>query len=516
MTVLSDYVSGTISLTTGSVDFTGSATGWLLAAFKEGDTIIDITGATEFMGVIAEITSNTAGKLTKAWEGPDLVDAPYRMRYQADGSRVSAQARNLIELLGDGTLTSLAGLSGPGVIELLPGGGAQVVPKTDLVSGANYDVQVDDLAARAVYDGQAEGFSVLVADVGDGRSAIYSKASNAGADWTDPAYVTGPIGETPDVTVGTVTTGAPGTDVEVTATPITGGVELDFTIPAGEGFSAKGAYSGATAYAKGDVVRDAGSSWIALQATTGNAPPTLPTTSNAYWELLVAKGQDGTGTGDVVGPSGATSNRLAVYDGGTGKLLKDGGKLVGDVVTGPASATAGRVAILDATGKVIADGGKTIGELDEVKSGALVQSVRGTYSTNENLTANIPADDTIPQNTEGTSIISVTITPKFADSIIRFRFAGTGSASTTAALIAAIFLNSGANAIASTYVSIETAGYARPLTVEGQITPGSTSALTLTIRVGSSGGTARMNGNASGRFLGGTMVCNLLVDEVRP
>jgi len=347
MATLSDYVSGTISLTTGSVDFTGSATGWLLAAFKEGDTIIDITGATEFMGVIAEITSNTAGKLTKAWEGPDLVDAPYRMRYQADGSRVSAQARNLIELLGDGTLTSLAGLSGPGVIELLPGGGAQVVPKTDLVSGANYDVQVSDLAGRAVYDGQAEGFSVLVADVGDGRSAIYSKASNASADWTDPAYVTGPIGETPDVTIGTVTTGAPGTDVEVTATPITGGVELDFTIPAGEGFSAKGAYSGATAYAKGDVVRDAGSSWIALQATTGNAPPTLPTTSNAYWELLAQKGQDGTGTGDVVGPAGATDNRLAVYDGASGKLLKDGGKLVGDIVSGPAAAVDGDQVVFD-------------------------------------------------------------------------------------------------------------------------------------------------------------------------
>lgn len=345
MTVLSDYVTGTISLTTGSVDFTGSATGWLLAAFKEGDTIIDITGATEFMGVIAEITSNTAGKLTKAWEGPDLVDAPYRMRYQADGSRVSAQARNLIELLGDGTLTSLAGLTGPGVIELLPGGGAKVVPKTDLVSGANYDVQVSDLAGRTVYDGQAEGFSVLVADVGDGRSAIYSKASNASADWTDPAYVTGPVGETPDVTIGTVSTGAPGTDAEVTATPITGGVELDFTIPAGEGFSAKGAYSGATAYAKGDVVRDAGSSWIALQATTGNAPPTLPTTSNAYWELLAQKGLDGLGTGDmtaaVYDPTGVSAD---AFDSSYTKFLQAG---TGAVVTEVQSKLRQTISVMD-------------------------------------------------------------------------------------------------------------------------------------------------------------------------
>lgn len=331
MATLSDYVSGTISLTTGSVDFTGSATGWLLAAFKEGDTIIDITGAMEYMGVVAEITSNTAGKLTKAWEGPTLVDAPYRMRYQGDNSRVAAQSRNLIELLGNGNLQAVAGLSGSAnrVIMFTGPGTMTTIPKTELTSGADYDVQVDLLADRDAYDAQAEGFSVLVSDVGDGRSAIYSKASASSADWTDPAYVTGPIGETPEVAIGTVTTGAPGTDAEVTATPTVDGVELDFTIPAGEGFVFEGAYNGGTAYALGDVVRDAGSSWIALQATTGNAPPTLPTTSNSYWALLAQKGADGTGTGDVVGPAGATDKRLVVFGGPTGKAIVEAAGLSG-------------------------------------------------------------------------------------------------------------------------------------------------------------------------------------------
>jgi hypothetical protein len=36
-------------------------------------------------------------------------------------------------------------------------------------------------------------------------------------------------------------------------------------------------------------------------------------------------GADGTGTGDVVGPASSTNNNIAVYDGITGKLLKDGG-----------------------------------------------------------------------------------------------------------------------------------------------------------------------------------------------
>jgi hypothetical protein len=37
------------------------------------------------------------------------------------------------------------------------------------------------------------------------------------------------------------------------------------------------------------------------------------------------KGQDGMGTGDVVGPSSSTNNNLAVFDGTTGKLIKDSG-----------------------------------------------------------------------------------------------------------------------------------------------------------------------------------------------
>ena len=55
----------------------------------------------------------------------------------------------------------------------------------------------------------------------------------------------------------------------------------------------KGAYSGITAYAKRDAVRDQGAGWVALQPTTGNAPPTLPATANAFWEMMVAPGVNG-------------------------------------------------------------------------------------------------------------------------------------------------------------------------------------------------------------------------------
>jgi hypothetical protein len=146
MAALSDYVTGTISLTNGSVNFTGVSTGWLLAGFREGDTIIDVTGATEFMGVVATISANGAGTLTKPWEGPDLVNVAYRMRYQADGARVSAQARNLIELIGNGNLEAFAGLT-LAANKLPYGTGAGTLGLADLTAFAR--TLLDDASASA-------------------------------------------------------------------------------------------------------------------------------------------------------------------------------------------------------------------------------------------------------------------------------------------------------------------------------------------------------------------------------
>ncbi len=89
-----------------------------------------------------------------------------------------------------------------------------------------------------------------------------------------------------------------------------------------EGLNWLGAYNNATAYAIDDAVSYNGSSYICKLASTGNLP-----TNGTYWDLLAEKGAPGSGSGDVVGPASSTANAVALFDGTSGKIIKDGGVL---------------------------------------------------------------------------------------------------------------------------------------------------------------------------------------------
>lgn len=53
------------------------------------------------------------------------------------------------------------------------------------------------------------------------------------------------------------------------------------------------------------------------------------------------------GSGDVVGPAGAVDEQIAVYDGTSGKLIKDGGYTIADLIAmmGGASTTMGEATV---------------------------------------------------------------------------------------------------------------------------------------------------------------------------
>lgn len=55
-------------------------------------------------------------------------------------------------------------------------------------------------------------------------------------------------------------------------------------------------YDNDKTYSKNNVVEYNGSSFMAIQETTGNLPPTLPSKRNDYWQLLAQRGIDGNGS----------------------------------------------------------------------------------------------------------------------------------------------------------------------------------------------------------------------------
>ncbi|WP_283195484.1 hypothetical protein [Rhizobium sp. AN80A] len=149
-------------------------------------------------------------------------------------------------------------------------------------------------------------------------------------------------------------------------------------------------------------------------------------------------------------------------------------------------------------------------------AGSVIQSVSATpYTTSADLSANIPIDDTIPQITEGTQILTVDVTPKAANSKLRIRFTGNVAAKAVAQPIAYAIFNGGANAIKAGYIAIADSGHGANLTGEVEYSPGVTTTQTISVRVGAGSGSIRMNGSSAARLFGGVSASTLIVEEIK-
>lgn len=151
-----------------------------------------------------------------------------------------------------------------------------------------------------------------------------------------------------------------------------------------------------------------------------------------------------------------------------------------------------------------------------VTSGAIIGRAYAEYSTNADLTVAIPLDNTIPQNTEGTQILSLTYTPQSALNRIRLTFMGEGCiAAAGAAIAAALFIDSGANAVQA-ISSQGTAATRVPIMMTYEYLPGNITSHTYNIRVGGNSGTIRMNGSLTTTDFGaGTQKCTLVLEEIQ-
>lgn len=133
-------------------------------------------------------------------------------------------------------------------------------------------------------------------------------------------------------------------------------------------------------------------------------------------------------------------------------------------------------------------------------------------------TTTIPADDTIPQNTEGTEFMTLAITPTSATNKLRidvFLNMATGTANRQ--ITAALFQDTTANALAAAGIWQPVADASTLISFTHYMTSGTTSATTFKVRVGpDSAATVTFNGFAGARKYGGVLSSGITITEIVP
>ena len=149
-------------------------------------------------------------------------------------------------------------------------------------------------------------------------------------------------------------------------------------------------------------------------------------------------------------------------------------------------------------------GGKVV-QIVNVQTGALATG-----------TTPIPADDTIPQITEGDQYMTLAITPTNASNILTITVTVFYANNTSGYGTVALFVGSTANALAG---MVDYLGAFFPVTVtfSHRQLAGVTTALTFRVRAGLGvAGTTTFNGINAGRILGGVAASSITIEESTP
>lgn len=218
---------------------------------------------------------------------------------------------------------------------------------------------------------------------------------------------------------------------------------------------------------------------------------------------LIISSSGGVGDGDkggVVVSGSGTVWTVKAFTGDSGSGGTGGG------VPAPAAGDA-------AAGKVLGAGGGWVDGAGSIQPGRIVNTWSGVYTINTNIPTVIPFDNTVPDFSEGVAVIQVPVAPSKATNILRCRFSGFGGGASDHAVTAVLFIGSTAFAAASENPVGN--GYVTAIYVEGEVEAGSTSSITVTVRIGPSGGSGiRLNGTGSGQIFGGTAGARLVVEEI--
>lgn len=159
----------------------------------------------------------------------------------------------------------------------------------------------------------------------------------------------------------------------------------------------------------------------------------------------------------------------------------------------------------------------TQAELDTTKiSGDVVQTVATQTGAVQTGTTIIPRDDTIPQNTEGTEVLTQAITPTSATNFLEIDVVLHVSSSVTSDVVAALFQDANVNALATASQYATTALGVMCILLRYRMPAGTTSPTTFRVRTGPiTAGTVTVNGGSGGRYYGGTYASSIRIREIK-
>lgn len=153
-----------------------------------------------------------------------------------------------------------------------------------------------------------------------------------------------------------------------------------------------------------------------------------------------------------------------------------------------------------------------------VADGFAVQMLRATYNAVQTGTTIVPYDDTIPQSNEGNEFMSLAITPKSATNILVIEVTAMLASSVAGSInfVGSIFQDSGANALSTGVLGMETAAKPSMLVFRHIMVAGTTSATTFKFRCGTnSAGTTTLNGFTSARKFGDIPKSEITITEYK-
>lgn len=148
----------------------------------------------------------------------------------------------------------------------------------------------------------------------------------------------------------------------------------------------------------------------------------------------------------------------------------------------------------------------------------LVQFQYGNYTTWSSTSTVMPFDDTIPQNTEGAELVTVSITPKSSSNLLIIHGYIKGYLAANLSGVGGLFQDSTADAISGAcYANVGDNACLVNAIIEHVMVAGTTSSTTFKLRAGpGSAGTMYFNGSSAARRLGGVQHCRITVMEVTP